>query len=160
MLSVTQAFFAGRCLLRMLLAVSVTAVLKLLIKASVSVSWFSRARSGTNFPPIVLLEIFLHCWGPWVSPDWTWSLCCSGLSSFGGGVWRSSLQAHGHFQYRLQVSLRRHTGMVAPKDGYRPTELTETCLILFAFLVFVHTLVKESRLEITVPVGWALNTIN
>ena len=39
----------------MLLAVSVTAVLKLLIKASISVSWFSWASSGANFPPI-------FCW--------------------------------------------------------------------------------------------------
>ena len=42
MLSVTQGFFAGQCLPRMLLAVSVTKVLKLLMKASFSVSWFSR----------------------------------------------------------------------------------------------------------------------
>ena len=53
MLSVTQGYSAGRCLSRMLLAVSVTAVLKLLIKASISVSWFSRVRSEANFPPIV-----------------------------------------------------------------------------------------------------------
>ena len=57
MLSVTQGFFAGRCLPRMLLAVSVTAVLTLLIKASISVSWFSRARRGANYPPIVAWKI-------------------------------------------------------------------------------------------------------
>ena len=57
MLSVTQGFFAGRCLPRMLLAVSITAVLKMLIKASISLSWFSRERSGANFPPIVARKI-------------------------------------------------------------------------------------------------------
>ena len=56
MLSVTHGFFAGRCLPRMLLAVSVTAVLKLLIKASI-LSWFSRMRSAANFPPIVAWKI-------------------------------------------------------------------------------------------------------
>ena len=57
MLSMTQGFFAGRCLPRTVLVVSVTAVLKLLIKASVLVSWFSRARSEANFPPIVARKI-------------------------------------------------------------------------------------------------------
>ena len=57
MLSVTQGFFAGLCLPRMLLAVSVTALLKLFIKASISVSLFSRARSGANFPLIVARQI-------------------------------------------------------------------------------------------------------
>ena len=57
MLSVTQGFFASWFLPRMLLAVSVMAVLKLLIKASISVSWFSRARSGANFPPILARKI-------------------------------------------------------------------------------------------------------
>ena len=60
MLSVTQGFFAGQCLPRMLLAVSVTAMLKLLIKASILVSWFSRARSGANFPPIVAQKKFCN----------------------------------------------------------------------------------------------------
>ena len=57
MLSVTKGFFAGWCLPRMLLAVPVTVELKLLIKASISVSWFSRKGSGANFPPIVARKI-------------------------------------------------------------------------------------------------------
>ena len=51
MLSVTQGFFAGRCLL---LAVGCFChgSVKAVIKASISMSWFSRARSGANFPRI------------------------------------------------------------------------------------------------------------
>ena len=57
MFSMTQDFFADRCLPRMLLAVAVTAVLQLLIEASISVSRFSRERSGANFSPFVARKI-------------------------------------------------------------------------------------------------------
>ena len=84
MLSVTQGFFAGRCLPRML-AVSVTAVLKLLIKASISVSLFSRERSGANFPPIVARKISAMLGSlSFSSLNLIYMLPC--FSSFGGGV--------------------------------------------------------------------------
>ena len=79
----------------------VTAVLKLLIKVSILVSWFSRARSGANFPSIVarknsemlgVLE-FLQ-----TEPDSDAALV---FHLFGGGTLRSSLQVHDHFHYRL-----------------------------------------------------------
>ena len=57
-LSVTQGFFAGRYLPRMLLAVSATAVLKLLIKASISVSRLSRTRRDRQTFLLSLLEKF------------------------------------------------------------------------------------------------------
>ena len=99
MLSVTQGFFTGHCLPRMLLAVFVTAVLKLLINASISVSRFSRARSGANFPPIVARKISAMLGSLSFS-----RLNLILMSSFGGGVWRSSSQFLGHFQYQLLVS--------------------------------------------------------
>ena len=57
MSSVTQDFFVDRCLPRMSLTVSVTAVLKLLIKVTISVTWLSKTRSATNFPLIFALKI-------------------------------------------------------------------------------------------------------
>ena len=45
----------------MLLAVSVSAIVKLLIKASIRCP--DLQGRGANFPPM-LLEKFLRCWGP------------------------------------------------------------------------------------------------
>ena len=60
MLSMTQGFFAGRCLPRMLLAVSVTAVLKLLIKRLFRCPDFEGRGVEQTFL-LLLLEKFLRC---------------------------------------------------------------------------------------------------
>ena len=102
MLSVNQGFFAGRCLSWLLLAVSDTAVLKLLIKVSNSVSWLSRTRSGANFPPIVARKMSVVLG----------SLSFSRLNliltlPWFFILWRRSLKViitHGHFRYQLLES--------------------------------------------------------
>ena len=55
--AVTQGFFFWRCLPRMSLAVSVTAVLKVVIIESMSLSSLFMMVRGANFPPIITWKV-------------------------------------------------------------------------------------------------------
>ena len=55
--AVTQVFFFWRCLPKILLAVSITAVLKVVMIESRSVSSLSMMVRGANFPPIIAWKV-------------------------------------------------------------------------------------------------------
>ena len=99
-----RVFFFGRRLPRISLAVSITAVLKVVITESMSVSSLLMMVRGANFPPIVDWKGSTH-WG--LSAFWcqTWVLYLLACWFFSGEGGRSSSASRGHFQCLLLENL-------------------------------------------------------
>ena len=99
--AVIQGFFFWRCLPRISLAVSVTALLKVVIIESMSVSSLLMMVRGANLPPIIAWKIS-NTLGSLSFSRSNLSLVCFGLLIFFSGKGgRSSSASRDHFQCLL-----------------------------------------------------------
>ena len=98
--AVTQVFFFWRCLLRIWLAVSDTAVLKAVIIESRSVSSLFMMMRGANYPPIIAWKVS-NTLGSFSFSRSNLSLLCFGLLILFRRRWKVIISSRGHFQCLL-----------------------------------------------------------